>query len=114
MNIAEIFYSVQGEGMLTGVPCLYPHQRLQSSMHVVRYSVHFMAARRRGLEVVEGLPAAHHGEFPAARRVVADGDAEVSFAEIVALTDALHPAGLHITVETAGPLPAGRLRPDEY
>jgi hypothetical protein len=48
LKIAELFYSLQGEGRAGGRAVgLHPHQRLQSALRVVRYAVHFLAAGGR-------------------------------------------------------------------
>ena len=67
VKISEIFYSVQGEGVLAGDAFgIRAHQRLQPALHLVRHALHLLDARRRGraapaaiLEEVRRYPAAH-------------------------------------------------------
>ncbi len=101
MKIAELFYSLQGEGIAGGRALgLRPHQRLQSALLVVRHALHLLAARRRRsgrsteiLDEVQAHPARH---------VVVTGGEPMIAPEIVPLTERLRALGLHITIETAG------------
>ena len=100
MKIAELFYSLQGEGALLGVPSVFirtsgcnlrcawcdtPYTSWQPEG--VDYSL------ERILDEVKAHPARH---------VVVTGGEPMIAPEIIPLTERLRSAGLHITVETAG------------
>jgi 7-carboxy-7-deazaguanine synthase len=100
MKIAEIFHSIQGEGMLAGVPSVFVRTsgcNLRCTWCDTPYTswnpegdpmrVEEIAARVRGF---------------AARHVVLTGGEPMIAPEIVELSQVLRQAGLHITVETAG------------
>ena len=101
MKIAELFYSMQGEGVAgRRAVGLHPHQRLQPALLVVRHAVHFVAARRATISTLDQIldeVRAHP-----ARHVVVTGGEPMIAPEIVPLTERLRELGLHITIETAG------------
>jgi 7-carboxy-7-deazaguanine synthase len=102
MRIAEIFKSVQGEGLLTGTESVFvrasgcnlrcwfcdtPYASWQPEGQDLSVEEICDEVRRRGLD-----------------HVVLTGGEPMLFAELIPLTRKLHAAGLHITVETAGTL----------
>ncbi len=100
MRIAEIFYSIQGEGALVGVPSLF----VRTSGCNLRCSwcdTPYTSWRPEGddwpldriLAEVDACPARH---------VVVTGGEPMIAREIVEFTQALRSRGLHITIETAG------------
>lgn len=100
MNISEIFYSVQGEGMLLGVPSVFIRTGVCNLRCVwcdTPYASWRPDGRDRKLEDVLA-EALGYG----ARHVVVTGGEPMIEPEVVALTDRLRAAGQHITVETAG------------
>ena len=100
MKISEIFYSIQGEGMLAGVPSVFVRTsgcNLRCSWCDTPYtSWSPEGAAKSVAEIVaevNGYPARH---------VVVTGGEPMIQPEIGELTEALRAAGLHITIETAG------------
>jgi 7-carboxy-7-deazaguanine synthase len=100
MNIAEIFYSIQGEGSLIGVPSVFVRTsgcNLRCSWCDTPYTSWNPEADERSLdEILKQVTA-----YPA-RHVVVTGGEPMIAPEIVALTGQLRARNLHITVETAG------------
>ena len=100
MKISEIFYSIQGEGMLAGVPSVFVRTsgcNLRCSWCDTPYTSWAPeGASRNVAEIV-----AEVRRYPA-RHVVVTGGEPMIQPEIVELTEALRDAGLHITIETAG------------
>jgi 7-carboxy-7-deazaguanine synthase len=100
MKIAEIFYSLQGEGMLAGVPSVFVRTS-GCNLRCTWCDTPYTSWRPEG----EDLPAGQIIEAVAAYRaahVVVTGGEPMIAPEIVALTEGLRQAGLHITIETAG------------
>ena len=100
MKIAELFYSLQGEGSLIGVPSVFirtsgcnlrcawcdtPHTSWQPEGTEL--------ALERIVDEVRAYPAAH---------VVVTGGEPMIVPDVVALTERLRRLGRHITIETAG------------
>jgi len=100
VKVAEIFYSVQGEGGLVGVPSAFVRLsgcNLRCVWCDTPYASWRPEGRRRTVEqVLEEV-----GRFPA-RHVVLTGGEPMIFPELVPLTAELRRQGRHITVETAG------------
>ena len=97
MKIAEIFYSIQGEGILAGVPSVFIRAsgcNLRCRWCDTPYTS--WNPEGREMTVTEILGAAQ--EFGAAHAVVTGGE-PMLFEETVELTRAL---GMHVTIETAG------------
>lgn len=101
MKISEIFYSVQGEGMLVGVPSVFVRTsgcNLRCSWCDTPYtSWHPEGERMEVAGIVQRVR-----EYASARHVVVTGGEPMLFDETVALTRELAPLGYHITIETAG------------
>lgn len=100
MRISEIFYSVQGEGGLAGVPSVFIRTsgcNLRCDWCDTPYTSWEPSGDEMRVEAVVAEAAA----YPA-RHVVVTGGEPMIAPEIVALTGALRCAGRHITVETAG------------
>lgn len=100
MKIAEIFYSVQGEGTLVGVPSVFVRTsgcNLRCSWCDTPYTSWNPEGAPRTVESILAEVLSCN-----ARHVVLTGGEPLLAPEAVALTEAFRVAGLHITVETAG------------
>ncbi|HUB33752.1 MAG TPA: 7-carboxy-7-deazaguanine synthase QueE [Bryobacteraceae bacterium] len=100
MQIAEMFYSLQGEGSLVGVPSVF----IRTSGCNLRCSwcdTPYTSWKPEGneLEIEEILREVK--AYPA-RHVVVTGGEPMIQPEITPLTERLRALGLHITIETAG------------
>src|SRR5579859_8204660 len=100
MLISEIFYSLQGEGELTGVPSVFIRTsgcNLRCAWCDTPYTSWQPEGTDFPLDRILDEVKAHP-----ARHVVVTGGEPMIAPEIIALTERLRQAGLHITVETAG------------
>lgn len=101
MKIAEVFPTIQGEGILAGVPSLF--LRLSGCNLRCRWcDTPYTSWAPEGEEWTVERLMEWVGGFPAYRHVVLTGGEPMLFPEIVPLSQRLRQAGLHITVETAG------------
>lgn len=100
MKIAEIFYSLQGEGSLVGVPSVFVRTsgcNLRCAWCDTPYTSWEPEGEEFALErIVEEV-----GRYPARHVVVTGGEPMVA-PQIVELTQRFHQHGMHITIETAG------------
>jgi 7-carboxy-7-deazaguanine synthase len=100
MKIAEIFYSVQGEGMLVGVPSVFV--RLSGcNLRCVWCDTPYTSWSPEG-DLMDADEIVARVSEHAARHVVVTGGEPMLFSETVDLTNRLRARGLHITIETAG------------
>ncbi len=100
MLVAETFTSIQGEGILAGVPSFFIRTsgcNLRCAWCDTPYTSWHPEGRR--VQVRELLAAASAAER---RHVVVTGGEPLLQREIGALTEGLAAAGHHVTVETAG------------
>lgn len=100
MRIAEIFFSVQGEGSLIGVPSVFVRTS-GCNLRCVWCDTPYTSWSPEGAErSVEEIVAevARHG----ARHVVVTGGEPMIAPQVVELTERLRGTGQHITIETAG------------
>jgi len=99
MRIAEIFYSIQGEGRLVGVPSVFIRTsgcNLRCVWCDTPYTSWAPEGEERSLDEI----LAEVGRHPAQHVVVTGGEPLLA-REIEALTHRLKRESLHITVETA-------------
>jgi 7-carboxy-7-deazaguanine synthase len=100
VKIAEIFFSIQGEGILVGVPSVF----IRTSGCNLRCSwcdTPYTSWRPEGENLAVDQIIDQVAHFGASHVVVTGGEPMIS-PEIEALTAALRERGLHITIETAG------------
>ena len=100
MYVSETFTSIQGEGLLAGVPSFFIRTsgcNLRCRWCDTPYTSWLPEGERRGVDEL----VAEAKESPASHVVVTGGEPLLQ-REIGALTRALVQAGLHVTLETAG------------
>ena len=100
MKIAELFYSLQGEGSLVGVPSFFIRTtgcNLRCAWCDTPYTSWDPEGTELSLREILDEVRAHP-----ARHVVVTGGEPMIAPEIIPLTERLHDLGLHITIETAG------------
>jgi 7-carboxy-7-deazaguanine synthase len=100
MKLAELFFSIQGEGKLTGVPSVFVRAsgcNLRCTWCDTPYASWNPEGKDVPVEAIVQQVLAH----PAAHVVVTGGEPMI-MPDIAELCAALKSAGKHITVETAG------------
>jgi 7-carboxy-7-deazaguanine synthase len=100
LKIAELFYSIQGEGSLLGVPSVFIRTsgcNLRCAWCDTPYTSWQPEGVDLDLKQILDEVAAHP-----ARHVVVTGGEPMIAPEIIPLTERLRERGLHITIETAG------------
>jgi len=100
LKIAELFYSLQGEGSLVGVPSFF----IRSSGCNLRCSwcdTPYTSWEPEGCDMTIRQILDEVKAHPA-RHVVVTGGEPMIASEIIPLTERLRGLGLHITIETAG------------
>jgi 7-carboxy-7-deazaguanine synthase len=103
MRISEIFYSIQGEGELTGVPTVFIRTsgcNLRCRWCDTPYASWKPEGEEMGIEEI----LSEVKKLPARHCVLTGGEPMVARG-IKELAAALRAEGLHITIETAGTLP---------
>src|SRR5687767_3624810 len=99
MRVAELFYSIQGEGKLTGVPSAF----VRASGCNLRCSwcdTPYASWDPQGDDIAVDEIVRRVSEF-GAKHVVVTGGEPMIMPDVEALCDALKTRGHHITVETA-------------
>jgi 7-carboxy-7-deazaguanine synthase len=100
LKIAELFYSLQGEGSLVGVPSVFIRTS-GCNLRCAWCDTPYTSWRPEGTELSLDQILAEVRAHPA-RHVVVTGGEPLIAPEIIPLTENLRRHGLHITVETAG------------
>ncbi len=100
MKIAEIFYSIQGEGTLVGVPSVFVRTS-GCNLRCVWCDTPYTSWTPEGAEMSVSEIAAGVANHPAKHVVITGGEPMIA-PGIVELTQALRQANRHITIETAG------------
>ncbi|HUO08975.1 MAG TPA: 7-carboxy-7-deazaguanine synthase QueE [Phycisphaerae bacterium] len=102
MRIAEIFYSVQGEGKLTGVPSVFVRTS-GCNLRCTWCDTPYASWNPEGADLSVEQIVAEVEKYPT-EYVVLTGGEPMMFKELVPLIGALKGKGKHVTVETAGTL----------
>jgi len=100
LKIAELFYSVQGEGSLVGVPSVFIRTS-GCNLRCAWCDTPYTSWSPEGAELSLNQILAEVRTYPASHVVVTGGEPMIA-PEIIPLTERLRQVGLHITVETAG------------
>src|SRR5215475_11556483 len=105
MYVAEIFYSIQGEGELTGVPSVFIRTsgcNLRCTWCDTKYASWTPEGETLTIDALVAEVLRH----PAAHVVLTGGEPMIA-PELPDLAARLRAAGKHITIETAGTIPPG-------
>lgn len=100
MNISEIFYSIQGEGALVGVPSVFIRTsgcNLRCTWCDTPYTSWQPEGQDQSLDRILAMVK----DFGAEHAVVTGGEPMIA-PQIVSLTQKLRDLQMHITIETAG------------
>ena len=101
MKIAEIFYSLQGEGSLAGVPSVFVRSS-GCNLRCVWCDTPYTSWQPEGDELSVEEILTRVEAYSQARHVVLTGGEPMIAPHVVELTEGFRARGLHITVETAG------------
>jgi 7-carboxy-7-deazaguanine synthase len=99
MKIAELFYSIQGEGRLAGVPSAFVRTS-GCNLRCVWCDSDYTSWRPEGEHLTVAEVLARLGAFPTRHAVVTGGEPLLA-PEVEPLCAGLRQRGYHITVETA-------------
>jgi 7-carboxy-7-deazaguanine synthase len=108
MRIAEIFYSIQGEGELTGVPSVFVRTS-GCNLRCVWCDTPYASWNPEGRDVPVDEVLQRILEFAPARHVVLTGGEPLLAGDLPELSQKLRALRWHVTVETAGTLSPGAL-----
>jgi 7-carboxy-7-deazaguanine synthase len=103
LKIAELFYSIQGEGSLVGVPSVFIRTS-GCNLRCTWCDTPYTSWQPEGADLTLGqiMDEVKSRLSNRARHVVVTGGEPMIAPDIVALTARLRGLGLHITIETAG------------
>lgn len=100
MKIAELFYSLQGEGSLLGVPSFFIRTS-GCNLRCAWCDTPYTSWNPTGTEMTVDAILDEARHYPARHAVVTGGEPMIA-SQIVDLTERLRDARMHITIETAG------------
>jgi 7-carboxy-7-deazaguanine synthase len=100
LKIAELFYSLQGEGSLLGMPSFFIRTS-GCNLRCVWCDTPYTSWRPEGVELPIDQILDEVKAHPA-RHVVVTGGEPMLLPDLLPLTERLRALGMHITVETAG------------
>ena len=100
MKISEIFYSIQGEGILSGMPSVFVRTS-GCNLRCVWCDTPYTSWSPEGIDMPldEILTAVR--AHPAKHAVITGGEPMIA-PDIIRLTERIRHLGLHVTIETAG------------
>lgn len=104
MKISEIFFSIQGEGTLAGVPSVFVRTS-GCNLRCTWCDTPYTSWSPEGNELTMDQILTEVRQYGAHHVVVTGGEPMIA-PEIVALTERLKSQGQHITIETAGTVTA--------
>jgi 7-carboxy-7-deazaguanine synthase len=104
VKISEIFYSIQGEGSLVGVPSAFVRTS-GCNLRCKWCDTPYTSWQPEGQEMAVAEIVKSVADYPATHVVVTGGEPMIA-PGIGELTKALHGNGLHVTIETAGTVTA--------
>jgi 7-carboxy-7-deazaguanine synthase len=102
MRIAEIYRSIQGEGLLTGVPSVFVRAS-GCNLRCWFCDTPYASWRPEGRDMSTDEIVAQVEEWDT-QHVVVTGGEPMLFAELIPLCKSLRAIGRHVTIETAGTL----------
>jgi len=105
MKVAEIYKSIQGEGLLTGTPSVFVRVS-GCNLRCWFCDTPYASWRPEGRDYAVDEIVAAVEEWDCGHVVITGGE-PMLFAELVPLCEALRRGGRHITIETAGTLHLG-------
>lgn len=101
MFISEIFYSVQGEGILTGVPSVFVRTS-GCNLRCRWCDTPYASWKPEGTDLNPDEILTQIRNWPAARHVVLTGGEPMIARDVAQLIGIIRGAGFHLTIETAG------------
>ena len=99
MKLSELFYSIQGEGKLAGIPSVFVRAS-GCNLRCVWCDTPYASWEPEGEDIGTGEIVRRVQEFPA-QHVVLTGGEPMIMPEVEALCEAIKADGHHLTIETA-------------
>lgn len=99
MKLSELFYSIQGEGKLAGVPSVFVRAS-GCNLRCVWCDTPYASWEPEGEDLPVGQIVGRVRQFPA-RHVVLTGGEPMIMPDVAALCNAIKAADYHLTIETA-------------
>jgi len=99
MRLAELFYSIQGEGKLMGMPSVFVRAS-GCNLRCVWCDTPYASWEPEGEDVTVGEIVERAGRFPGRHAVITGGEPMI-MPDLPELCDQLKSRGYHVTIETA-------------